>query len=147
MHACRRVFKEETFGPVIPLFSFSSEAEAVQLANDTVSYLLFNSLSLLSVQSIMCQWHGEQLRALHWVTSLGALGDFAESWFTHEAALTARSVLFFKSGTQPLVSWACGHRAPTTCGGHLTFAEHAIPVPVAPSRPPLYSYPSSCLCM
>lgn len=32
---CRRVFKEETFGPLIPLFKFSSEQEVVQLANTT----------------------------------------------------------------------------------------------------------------
>jgi acyl-CoA reductase-like NAD-dependent aldehyde dehydrogenase len=30
-----RVFTEETFGPVTPVFKFSSEAEAVALANDT----------------------------------------------------------------------------------------------------------------
>ena len=32
---CRRCFKEETFGPLIPLFKFSSDEEAVQLANTT----------------------------------------------------------------------------------------------------------------
>ncbi len=31
----RRVFKEETFGPLLPLFKFSSEQEVVQLANNT----------------------------------------------------------------------------------------------------------------
>jgi succinate-semialdehyde dehydrogenase/glutarate-semialdehyde dehydrogenase len=30
-----QIFREETFGPAIPLFRFSSEAEAIQLANDT----------------------------------------------------------------------------------------------------------------
>jgi succinate-semialdehyde dehydrogenase/glutarate-semialdehyde dehydrogenase len=30
-----RVFREEIFGPVAPLIRFESEAEAVQLANDT----------------------------------------------------------------------------------------------------------------
>ena len=30
-----RVFTEETFGPVTPVFKFSTEAEAVALANDT----------------------------------------------------------------------------------------------------------------
>ncbi len=30
-----RVFKEEIFGPVAPLFRFSTEAEAIQMANDT----------------------------------------------------------------------------------------------------------------
>jgi len=30
-----RVFGEEIFGPVAPLFSFSTEAEAVAMANDT----------------------------------------------------------------------------------------------------------------
>eukprot|EP01025_Chloroclados_australasicus_P057278 TRINITY_DN7132_c0_g1_i1.p1 TRINITY_DN7132_c0_g1~~TRINITY_DN7132_c0_g1_i1.p1 ORF type:complete len:233 (-),score=39.33 TRINITY_DN7132_c0_g1_i1:96-707(-) len=30
-----RIFKEETFAPVVPLFKFNSEEEAVQLANDT----------------------------------------------------------------------------------------------------------------
>ncbi|KAL6751176.1 Aldehyde/histidinol dehydrogenase [Haematococcus lacustris] len=30
-----RCFKEETFGPLVPLFRFDSESEAVQLANDT----------------------------------------------------------------------------------------------------------------
>jgi len=29
------IFREETFGPVAPLFRFSTEAEAIQLANDT----------------------------------------------------------------------------------------------------------------
>ena len=29
------IFKEETFGPVAPLFRFKTEAEAIQLANDT----------------------------------------------------------------------------------------------------------------
>ena len=30
-----QIFREETFGPAIPLFRFGSEAEAIQLANDT----------------------------------------------------------------------------------------------------------------
>jgi succinate-semialdehyde dehydrogenase/glutarate-semialdehyde dehydrogenase len=29
------IFREETFGPVAPLFRFSSEAEAIEMANDT----------------------------------------------------------------------------------------------------------------
>jgi succinate-semialdehyde dehydrogenase/glutarate-semialdehyde dehydrogenase len=29
------LFKEETFGPVVPLFRFSSEEQAIQMANDT----------------------------------------------------------------------------------------------------------------
>jgi acyl-CoA reductase-like NAD-dependent aldehyde dehydrogenase len=31
----RRCFREETFGPLIPIFRFSTEDEAVALANDT----------------------------------------------------------------------------------------------------------------
>lgn len=31
----RRVFREETFGPLVPLFRFKSDDEAVALANDT----------------------------------------------------------------------------------------------------------------
>ena len=34
-----RVACEETFGPVAPLFRFSTEAEAIELANDTDSGL------------------------------------------------------------------------------------------------------------
>jgi succinate-semialdehyde dehydrogenase/glutarate-semialdehyde dehydrogenase len=34
-----RVMREETFGPVAPLLRFESEAEAMQLANDTESGL------------------------------------------------------------------------------------------------------------
>ena len=30
-----KVFREETFGPAIPLFRFRRDSEAVQLANDT----------------------------------------------------------------------------------------------------------------
>jgi succinate-semialdehyde dehydrogenase/glutarate-semialdehyde dehydrogenase len=30
-----RVFREEIFGPVAPLFRFETEAEAIQMANDT----------------------------------------------------------------------------------------------------------------
>ena len=30
-----RVFREEIFGPVAPLFKFSTESEAIQMANDT----------------------------------------------------------------------------------------------------------------
>ena len=30
-----KVFREETFGPAIPLFRFRHDSEAVQLANDT----------------------------------------------------------------------------------------------------------------
>lgn len=30
-----RVFREEVFGPVTPLFTFSTDAEALALANDT----------------------------------------------------------------------------------------------------------------
>ena len=30
-----KIFREETFGPAVPLFKFGDDAEAVQLANDT----------------------------------------------------------------------------------------------------------------
>lgn len=30
-----KVFKEETFGPVTPVFKFSTDDEAIQLANNT----------------------------------------------------------------------------------------------------------------
>lgn len=29
------MFREETFGPVAPLFRFSTEAQAIEMANDT----------------------------------------------------------------------------------------------------------------
>ena len=32
---CRRCFKEETFGPLVPIFKFETDQEAVQLANTT----------------------------------------------------------------------------------------------------------------
>ncbi|UTW01981.1 NAD-dependent succinate-semialdehyde dehydrogenase [Amphritea atlantica] len=35
VNASMRVFREEIFGPVAPVFKFSTEAEAVQMANDT----------------------------------------------------------------------------------------------------------------
>ncbi len=41
-----RVWKEETFGPVLPIVSFSTEEEAIALANDTIfglSSLIFTS--------------------------------------------------------------------------------------------------------
>ena len=31
----RRVFREETFGPLVPLFRFHDDDEAIMLANDT----------------------------------------------------------------------------------------------------------------
>ena len=31
-----KIMTEETFGPVMPIMSFASEAEAIQLANDTI---------------------------------------------------------------------------------------------------------------
>lgn len=30
-----RIFREETFGPAMPIFKFKHDSEAVQLANDT----------------------------------------------------------------------------------------------------------------
>lgn len=33
LFAHRRCFKEETFGPLLPIFSFSSEDEVLQMAN------------------------------------------------------------------------------------------------------------------
>ena len=43
-----RLFKEEIFGPVAPIFKFSSEAEAISMANDTefglASYIYTNDL-------------------------------------------------------------------------------------------------------
>ena len=35
VNAEMRVFREEIFGPVAPLFKFSTEEEAIQMANDT----------------------------------------------------------------------------------------------------------------
>jgi succinate-semialdehyde dehydrogenase/glutarate-semialdehyde dehydrogenase len=44
-----RIFREETFGPVAPLFRFKDDAEAVKLANDTefglAAYFYSNNLS------------------------------------------------------------------------------------------------------
>ena len=31
---CRPIFREETFGPVAPIFKFKTEEEAIRLAND-----------------------------------------------------------------------------------------------------------------
>ena len=36
MHAKMQIFEEETFGPVAPLFRFSTEEEVIAMANDTV---------------------------------------------------------------------------------------------------------------
>ena len=33
--ARRTIFRDETFGPVAPLFRFATEAEAIEMANDT----------------------------------------------------------------------------------------------------------------
>ena len=35
VHAGMKIFREETFGPVAPLFRFSSDAEVIELANRT----------------------------------------------------------------------------------------------------------------
>lgn len=49
VNARMRVFREEIFGPVAPIFKFSTEAQAIAMANDTdsglASYLYTNDLS------------------------------------------------------------------------------------------------------
>ena len=53
-----RVAKEETFGPLAPLFRFETEAEAIALANDTE----FGLASYIFTQSAARQWRvGEAL--------------------------------------------------------------------------------------
>ena len=53
-----RVAKEETFGPLAPLFRFETEAEAIAMANDTE----FGLASYIFTQSAARQWRvGEAL--------------------------------------------------------------------------------------
>lgn len=53
-----KVSKEETFGPLAPLFRFKTEDEAVAMANDTE----FGLAAYLFTQSTACQWRvGEAL--------------------------------------------------------------------------------------
>ncbi|WP_269915102.1 NAD-dependent succinate-semialdehyde dehydrogenase [Acinetobacter sp. HY1485] len=53
-----KVAKEETFGPLAPLFRFNSEEDAVRMANDTE----FGLAAYLFTQSTACQWRvGEAL--------------------------------------------------------------------------------------
>ena len=52
------VAKEETFGPVAPLFSFATETEVIERANDT----LFGLASYLYTQNLAKSWRvSEQL--------------------------------------------------------------------------------------
>lgn len=48
-----KIFREETFGPAIPLFKFGKDEEAVQLANNTeyglAAYFFTKVICLLSV--------------------------------------------------------------------------------------------------
>ena len=58
----RRVFREETFGPTIPLFRFSDDDEALALANDTevvcggwfLCVLRVVRCALCAVRCVMC---------------------------------------------------------------------------------------------
>ncbi|MFT4021231.1 MAG: aldehyde dehydrogenase family protein, partial [Acinetobacter sp.] len=53
-----KVSKEETFGPLAPLFRFSTEAEAIHMANDTE----FGLAAYVFTQSTARQWRvGEAL--------------------------------------------------------------------------------------
>lgn len=53
-----RVAKEETFGPLAPLFRFKTEEEAIQMANDTE----FGLATYVFTQSTARQWRvGEAL--------------------------------------------------------------------------------------
>ena len=52
------VAKEETFGPIAPLFSFATETEVIERANDT----LFGLASYLYTQNLAKSWRvSEQL--------------------------------------------------------------------------------------
>lgn len=55
----RRCFKEETFGPLIPLFKFETEAEAITLANTTEygEYSAWMQRSLMKGRKkCLCSW-------------------------------------------------------------------------------------------
>lgn len=36
VYSCMQIYKEETFGPAVPLFKFKHDEEAITLANDTI---------------------------------------------------------------------------------------------------------------
>lgn len=73
-----RIMREETFGPIIPIMAFDSEAEAVQLANDTDFGL---SATVIGEEAAAIRI-GEQLNAGGvWINdfdTMGGVGDAAE---------------------------------------------------------------------
>lgn len=48
-----KIFREETFGPAIPLFKFSQDEEAVQLANNTEYGLAAYFFTKVSIPALL----------------------------------------------------------------------------------------------
>ena len=67
---------EETFGPVAPLIEFATDAEAVEIANET-GYGLQMSVFTSSIKR--CFWYADQLR-----TGNVVFNDSTDYWEAHE---------------------------------------------------------------
>lgn len=75
LHALQ-IYKEETFGPAVPLFKFKHDEEAIKLANDTIYGLasyFFTRVSL-TVQHILVTYNRNIQRQLQMCSSLQSCG-------------------------------------------------------------------------
>ena len=86
--ACVQIFREETFGPAVPLFKFGSEEEAIQLANDTeygLAAYFFTKARTAILQIVRCCLYKSYF-------------DVHDLPFTHQAASGLTSVLALNDG-------------------------------------------------
>ena len=85
-----RFFREETFGPLAPLFRFKDEAEAIRLANDTeyglAAYVYTGSIKRAFHVSEALDYGMVGVNSINIVTAQAPFGGMKESGIGREGS-------------------------------------------------------------